>query len=708
MPVFYPGNILSSSEPNPGSGMWSMTTHMQKRRSGTWPATTPAVVRDSEFEYTTLLLKAIGANTAQNATFLDSSSYNLSVTRNGDVTQGAFSPYGIDDGEWSAYFDGTGDYLLTNTSDLLAFGTGDYTVEFWVYGLSFASAPYIYSSTKGVSTWWPRYAIQIAANGTLNLYSRDSTGESTQSTSGTLLVNRWYHVAVSRSGGTTKAFLDGTQVYSGFKANDNINVNQRLEIGAAFAFNSNYFNGYISNIRVIKGTALYTTGFTPTTSPLTAISDTSILICQSNRFIDKSTNNLTVTKNGDAKISAFTAFNQSSSYSAATYGGSAYFDGTGDYLTATYSTTNHDWWTSDYTIEAWIYLTTLTGWSFNDATRDIPTLVGNMNVGNNTDYWSFGPIAGGTVRFYYFNGAGNIVTSTETVKLGQWNHIAMTKTSSGVTIFVNGIASTVTAISGTPQSSAATALTVGGYSSTVINGYVSNLRIVKGTAVYSGNFTPPTAPLTAITNTSLLLNASNAGIVDASRKFPLYVVGDAKVSTNVFKYDKSVAFDGTGDYVLVPAASYTDEFLFGSGNFTVETWVRFTALGQNRCLVDAWVSGQSASWQLYYSNSSQKILWYVGSSALLTSTTTPLVDTWYHVAVTRSGTTSRMFINGVLESTEPSISPNYNYKAPLALGVQYSTLTNYLNGYMEDTRITRGVARYTGAFTPPTTSLPTA
>ena len=89
-----------------------------------------AVVKDFYYNYVTLLLHGDGTNGGQNNTFLDGSTNAFSITRNGNVSQGSFSPFSKPDGYWSNYFGGSSSYL---NSSITAIGTGDFTVEYWSY-----------------------------------------------------------------------------------------------------------------------------------------------------------------------------------------------------------------------------------------------------------------------------------------------------------------------------------------------------------------------------------------------------------------------------------------------------------------------------------------------------------------------------------------------------------------------------------------------
>ena len=120
----YAANVTTSPNYAQYNGVFTLAQQAQATTSGQW-------CTDPFFKNTTLLLRADGtANASQNNTFLDSSTNNFTITRNGNTTQGTFSPYG---NLWSNYFDGSGDYLTVADNAALDLGGGQYTIEAWVY-----------------------------------------------------------------------------------------------------------------------------------------------------------------------------------------------------------------------------------------------------------------------------------------------------------------------------------------------------------------------------------------------------------------------------------------------------------------------------------------------------------------------------------------------------------------------------------------------
>ena len=187
-------------------------------------------------------------------------------------------------------------------------------------------------------------------------------------------------------------------------------------------------------------------------------------------------------------------------------------------------------------------------------------------------------------------------------------------------------------------------------------------------------------------STTFTDNSSNAHTITA--------YGDAQISTAQSKFGgASGAFDGTGDYLMPPASS---TLAMGTGNFTIETWVRFN----NFSALQAVFSYGTTQLNIY-ANTSSKLLAYVNGTAV-GAVTTLSANTWYHVALCRSGSTVRFFINGTQEGSTTS-STNFTNNQ-MYIG-RRSDGTYQLNGYLDELRVTKA-ARYTAAFTAPTAPFP--
>jgi hypothetical protein len=681
---------------NQGNGVYTMSQYQSLRSQNLWPAVDPY------WEYVTLMLHGNGTNGAQNNTFLDSSTNNFTITRNGNTTQGAFSPYGDN---WSNYFDGTGDYLNLGGQSAFSFGTGDFTIEFWVYLNSTTAnlSDFRQASTNGL------YPAIYVTNGSLRYYV-NSLDRITSST--TLAVGTWYHVALSRSGTSTRLFLNGVQEGSTYTDSNNYIVGpDRPTIGiSGFDGTGNPLNGYLSNYRIVKGTAVYTSNFTPPTAPLTAITNTSLLTCQSNRFRDASTNNFTITRNGDVSVQRFSPFNPTAPYAAGTDGGSGYFDGTGDYLTVA-DNAAFQLGSGAFTIEAFFYST-----SSGDQ-----VIISKWGSPDSNAAWEIIYYAG---TLYCQVSSGSTVTSltTTTFPLNQWNHVVMVRSGNTLSAYLNGTRFATNGAYSSTVNNGSNGVSIGtraGGSSFPMVGYISNARVVKGTAVYDptqSTLTIPTAPLTAVTNTSLLCNFTNAGILDNAMMNDLETVGNAQISTSVSKFGGgSLAFDGSGDYLSSPQSQ---NYSFGTGDFTIEGWIYLSSnTGAYRTIVHIPHSSGSV---LVRFGSSIDYSSYFQVSTLATSASNvystnqnqaALLNKWVHFAFTRSSSTCRVFLDGVQQNLGTGVTPT---SFP---NTSFSDSTNIVNnsavgigdaignnipfiGHIDDLRITKGYARYTANFTP--------
>jgi len=645
--------------------------------------------QDPYFKQVSLLLHGNGTNGSQNNTFLDSSTNNLTITRVSTATQGTFVPFSQDAGYWSNFFDGTNDRLTIADNANLRPGTSNFTIEAWIYRDA-GTAHTIFA--KGAST--PTgFAFLVTATNVLRFTDTSSNIDST----GTIPANTWTHVAAVRSGTGSnqfKLYINGVNDGTG-TVSTNYNQTDEARIGENRGATDDY-NGYISNLRLVIGTAVYTTNFTPSTIPLTAITNTSLLTCQSSRFLDNSSNNFTITPVNNTSIEPFSSFAPTSAYSTSVNGGSVRLNGTSDGLTVA-NNSSIQFGANDFTIEFWVYYFSVAG---------LPQLINTETTSTTNLSYAIVSSTGGVLSYYLSSGGTtwNVANGVTigTLRINSWNHVALVRSGTTVTPYLNGIAGTTTTTSATLFAFTST-LSVGCRSGAFnfTNGYISNFRIVNGTAVYTANFNPPTAPLTAITNTQLLLSGTNAGIFDNAMKNNLVTIGNAQVSTSVTKFGTgSMSFDGTGDWLTIID---TPNLQLSTGNFTIEGWVYLNAIGVARGFVSKGTS--STGWSLGTNLLNQVVFSYTATS--FSSTGTLALSTWYHIAVVREGTgtnQTKIYINGTNDGTS-TVATNFNQTSIMYVGAD-RVGSSALNGYIDDLRITKGVARYTANFTPPSDAYP--
>ena len=651
----------------------------------TAPATFTLQFSVENSRYTTALITSVGStNNGTNSSFDDKSTSNHTITANGAAHQTTFSPYRH--GGYSTYFDGT-EYLKTNSSISLA---NDFTMEFWIYrtgsGNDYMVCVGNTNSTAGMEVY-------IGSNGgQFNFYHNGYWRIS--STSSIPAVNEWSHIAVVRNSGTVTMYLNGTSLGT-YSMTDTISgevyVNAEL-------YNSSVASGgdgYMRDVRIVDGTAIYTSNFTPPTEKLSEVSGTEILLCNLPYIADSSSNNLALTITGTPETQPFTPYD-SQEYSASSHLGSASFDGSGDYLSMA-NDTSLVLGTGEFTVECWIYMNSLSRTVFIDKYNGTAS---SWQL-QYRDYNSVNHIAFSTQAGHY------ATTPSNEIKANTWNHVAVVRDSSNnLKIYINGVEKGSS--SGFTQDLSATSqLNIGvqthssaaGY----MNGNIADARIVKGTAVYTSAFTPPTAPLTAITNTSLLLQSTDASIIDkaqGSRQTEL--IGTVSSTTETKYYNSSIYFDGSNDYIELKDMPELP------GPFTIEMWIWVPSgtVSQSKTFFSIGTTGSSGNCLLIYrySNTNGIGVWNGGSTILTSSTAIPQTQ-WAHLALTRnSSNTINVWIDGV---DKGSVSNSNNF-IPGTHGIKLGSenpLGYYFNGYMSDVRITKGLARYTSAFTPPAAAL---
>ena len=704
---------------------------------GTYPSLTNVVTGFSAAN-TSLLLNLADSNYlsatdgVRNNTFIDESNYAFPVTRNGTPTQGSYTPY-WPNGQWSNLFAASGDYLSVPDAANLELGASDFQMSAWVYLTAYpVSNAGSYSSSvlsKGTFAGTRSYEFGIGgASGTALGLSLTNAGATTTNITGSFsfALNTWYAVRATRVSNRVYLFVNGTLLNAGGTAyTDTVsNGTDTLKVGrsnldATYLFQ---FFGYISNVSLaIGGTGYSTASYTPATIPTTTVtSDIKFLSCQSNRFVDNSSVPATITVTGTPRVQAFQPFSPTASYTTALYGGSGYFNGSTDYVSITDGTALK-LGSGNFTIEGWVYLSSSGGSQAIYARSGFGIIIG---VGSGT-----------FVLFASSNGSSwDLASGTTfgTAVANTWMHFAAVRNGASITLYLNGVLGNTVAVS-TSTLYEATAPTVGNWNyagaNWWLNGYASNLRVVKGTAVYTGAFTPPTlAPLsisgptsaasyssttnvntTFLTPASLLLNMTNAGIYDAAVQNDMVTGGTTQASSTITPKwgTTSMKFNGaTTDYLYAPVNSADT---FGSGNWTIEGWFNFSSVSGNQEMFskESLNAAQSGIRCVLTSSRVQFQLSSNGSTYATTVSCSTALTTgvWYYLAFVRNGTAITVYLNGTSDGSGSFTGALYETNTFWALASRglYSAGTSY-NGYIQDFRITKGVAR---TITTPTAAFPT-
>jgi len=676
---------------------------------------------DSDYNDTTILLHADGSNNSNNTgTFVDASTNNFIITRAGTPAQGSVNPFGSN---WSAYFSGasTGTvYVSTATTSSFAFGINNFTIEAWINSASTVSNyPLIignYATTFTTNSW----GLYYNRIDTGNFYFSASNGSMTIASGSTYVVAGWNHVAVVRNGSTVSLFVNGTQTGSynyGLNGLDG-GIATRLFIGNAGGTDSTTrFNGYISNLRVVNGSAIYTSNFSPSTESLTTVTNTALLTLSSNNFKDVSTNSFITTASSGVSIQRFNPFGNTQTYSISsnTIQGSTYFNGSTGYLTVA-SNSNLAAGTGNFTVEAWVYTPLSSGTqSVYDArsSQADATAIG----------FFFGLYSSNSLLFYT---SGAVIATGGTIPTNTWTHVAVVRVGNAITCYING----TSVATGTTTNNFTNALVqigssnnVTGSSANFFNGYISNLRFVKGTALYTGTFTVSTVALSAVSNTVLLTNQTSQSIADASTiSNVITVVGTAvpslrtpfarvDASTAATLYSGSVYFNGSTDYLSIPSSSETN---FSGVNWTIELWFYPTSVPPATATNLIQSSQGTNNWQPYIGIgvNTNLTLQIVINAVSAATTETFNLNSWNHGALVRSGGVVKFYLNGVatsISTTSDISNTNLSWffgKVDNAAGG--GGYLYYFNGYLSNIRFVKGTALYTSAFTPSTIPLTTS
>jgi len=682
------------------------------------------VITDPYFSRNTLLLET---NQSTTNTFSDSSTNGFVLTPVGDVIGTSFSPYKTN---WSAYFDGTGDYITLPNNTNYAPGTGDFTIEFWIsiQGVPGANG-YNLLDMRPASTNGIYINLYLASNRTVRFWSN---GADRINHGVVLNYNDWYHVALIRNSGVTRLFVDGVQGGVNYTDTGNYLSTSGFILGGGYLQSAtpgstitNLFIGNISNVRYIKGQALNasTTRFTAPQQPVNTSSvswtgasvansitgSVNLLALHTNRFVDGSSIAATISVFGEVRIENYAPFVESTSTV-----GSAYFDGTGDYLQATIGNIS-SFFTDlgDFTFEAWVYPLSFSGPQYSCAI---------FGIGSNDDLMlRANPSASVTTTLNVYgidsvNGAafgGSGTSTSATIRLFEWCHVVFTRESGTLNLWINGTRvlnnSTYTS---TQLRQTATFIRIGGANAGTNpnwNGHIANAKFVGGSAIYTGStITVPTQPVTATSGTQLLTCENNVSPVnlpvDVSNTQGLIKTGNTTLSSfspyNSVDSELSLYFGGAGNYLVSNAAVLTSS----TSTFTIEAWIYPTATPTTAIpgLIGDMTPASTSSWLTFGPNNSNllQLYWYDSVAKNATGNTFIPLNKWTHIAASVNANAIQLYVNGIQQTLTGTTTLTNRGGTTNTVAMGQWNSSNVFTGYATNVSILSGTAKYTSTFTP--------
>jgi len=552
---------------------------------------------DPNFKYVTSRLTMDGTNDSNNDITGGASRVgNLTPTVLSGPHAGSFSPH-HPDGYWSSSMRGGYDgYKISSTSNL-TLGTSAYTLEFWM------------KETGDHSNSKARYMIQGQSGTTVMEFATDNGSDNLRFTTGasTLLSlanfeatygrGTWNHFAIVRqSTSANQLFLYVNGVYKDYSTDSGNHGAGNYHIGGLDWAADYCLEGYMSNYR-LSNTARYTNSgsvgtqvFTPPTAPFTSDSNTLLLTCQSNRPKDNGPNANTIgfnnnngtTSAGGPSLTCHSPFLTTSKRDTADLG-SIFFEGSNDGLTYA-DNAAFQLGTGDFSWSFWVYM------PWDAVSQSYWNAIASLNgVGYDEDAMAcyMDVSAAGDLYFDVDNGGSGFRTSSTFLPRGQWNYIEASRASGTFRFFLNGVQFATSSTSVTFSSGNTHGLSIGYSDSTQNSGagnymreYIAEMRVVKGTAGNTSNYTPPTAPLTNVTNTTFLLNGADYMNVTDFTGFNNWHnhgtgstidTSDKKFGTGSLMINTTNGSSTTNGRFRARDHKYKREFDF-TGDWTIEFW----------------------------------------------------------------------------------------------------------------------------------------
>jgi hypothetical protein len=662
-------------------------------------------------------------------------------------------------GTASALFDGTGDWIGFPDSDDWHFGDGDFTIEFFVRFNDTTGQQHFIGQWPGSSN--RGWLVEMLTSTTIRfVWSTTGSDVVVWSVSWTPSTATWYHVAVVRIGDLTRMFIDGVQQGADDVqiAGDTLhNSTDMLTLGAR-SDNTQPFDGWIDSVRIFKGTAAYTDDFTPPTSELgITTAPASAFDLQPKRLLEfddvsfmtkvpkvigdfianfdgvdgRAGSPEYISEDAGARLATFFGTAQIDTAQSRFGASSLLCDGNSDYVTFPDST-DWDFGSGDFTIECWV--------RHNDA-ANIEYFVSHYDSQISEASWAFGyDGATNNLKFLTSNlGTGasvvTLTSSSYTATTGVWIHYAACRVGGNLRMYADGV-EYYNAANSTSLHNAATPLWVGalrGGAGVIhhVDGWIDDVRVIKGTGLYTAAFDPPatahpTDPFQDMNGPDFEVFAV---IGDNSRQESEVVLdfegtdGDTSYTSDDSS-ERTATFFGDAELddaqkrfgstsLLCPTAgspvsymSLPDSADFTiTGDFTMECWVRFAGtpgVTDEHCFAAHWNSNGVNQRGFIFWLRDQVLTFHTSSNGTASvenqlGAWTPSSATWYHVAVVRSGTVLTGYVDGVENGTATLSGSLHNSTEPMTFGDYEGGAgfgISHMEGWIDGFRFVNGVALY--------------
>ena len=566
---------------------------------------------------------------------------------------------------------------------------GNFTVDLWVY-LTSGTAGHLYTARSSNATYSP-FSLTHVGSGVLQvlLSFSGSTWDWGPVTIGTIPLNQWVHVAVILDRPSFRAFINGAQsyVYPGFNSGWPWFA-YPVSVGNLPDYAGN--TGFLDEVR-FSNISRWKPGFSLATAAYNPDLNTKLLMHMDGAnggaiFPDGSPlvrGNATVATGAVTTVAGAGRFGSSS----------AWFNGSG-YLSYP---TSPDWNQNvDFTIDFWAFLGAIPPAGTSQA------VIGQFGDGNS--YWAVILDQYANCYLLQINGGTQYVANIipGTVTINGWHHFAFVRSGTTITAYMDGVAGTpVTTPAMPPNLIGVLAVGCLAGSSILNQVYIDELRVLKGIAAWTANFTPPAAPYvignnaygnkllvhcdgaqnsTIFTDASPVQrgNAANAGapVVQGPGKF-----GGGALTLNGTSY---VAFNSSPD------------FEFGSGDWTIDWWENkisgnWTIARDAQTIYCPFLLAQSGIY-MTSTGSSWDMAAGRGAPSVITGA-------WVHMAVVRKGIFFYVFQNGKLVDNWSSSAAIVGNANQFSIGCAQNL---YFAGSIDEVSVSKGIAKWTADFAVPT------